>query len=212
MCWTRGTRHKLEPREFLLNRRMECCAVSVAEPWHSRPERGWERLLYRDPNPRGHLPRELLWGGGKGRVDWGSSRGPPFNPHGSEILGVLLRHHEGLHASPRPFPRAADGSTRAVGPRVAIVLLGVRQCLYPSGSMDAIRASLVLTEAKGLPPATFLLVLRSQNSGRDLYSSSSPTPLQSTLPAAGNRDVSQRAWRKAEELQLIPSPRFAASI
>lgn len=207
MCWTRGTRHKLEPREFLLNRRMKCCAVSVAEPWHSRPERGWERLLYRDPNPHGHLPRELLWGGGG--LDWGSSRGPPFNPHGSEILGVFA---EGLHASPRPFPRAADGSTRAVGPRVASVLLGVRQCLYPSGCMDAIRASLVLTEAKGLPPATFLLILRSQNSGRDLYSSSSPTPLQSTLPAAGNRDVSQRAWRKAEELQLIPSPRFAASI
>ena len=35
---TRGTGHRLEPREFQMHMRKKSCAVRVAEPWHSYPE------------------------------------------------------------------------------------------------------------------------------------------------------------------------------
>lgn len=83
---TRGTRHKLELREFHLNTRTWGRNVfltwRLTEPWNSCPER-WESLLQRYSNPPGCSPvQPAARNSFRQKLDWVIFRGAS-NPYDS---------------------------------------------------------------------------------------------------------------------------------
>lgn len=74
----KGQRAQIGAQGVLCEREEELCAVRVAEPWHSCPERWGSLLLRRDPNLPGCCAcsccRKLLGG-----LQWRSCTGP-FQP------------------------------------------------------------------------------------------------------------------------------------